>query len=164
MELAKNHSRDADEVSKQSEKGDSPASFQGGLVNAFNNTDWKKSFPPKLSPEQLQLASTPARDGLGLQELLLVNETAEVKKREIPQIKNEESRLPQVGLVIGATAIAMFLTRNAHGAIMLGGTSGGAVIGGGLAYCYDRYLDSKRPAKTLTPSTEDLHKKLKEKE
>lgn len=117
-----------------------------------------------ITKEQLQLS--PRNDLAKFPNLQLTAEptsTEPPKAKDYPQIKgSDESRLPQVGMVIGGTAIAMLLTRNAHGAVMLFGTSAGALVGGAAAYSYDRYLESKR-GPVLTPTQADLQKRLLEK-
>lgn len=121
--------------------------------------------PAKLTQENLQLSlrQDQTKELPNIQ-LIAENCPAEAPKtKDYPQLKvSDESRLPQVGMVIGGTALALLLTRNAHGAIMLAGTSAGALIGGAAAYGYDRYLDSKR-GPVLTPTQADLQKKFLEK-
>jgi hypothetical protein len=142
-----------------SEAFDQSRSLLGG--DAFNIANW----PTSISKEHLQLAP---RADLG-KEFPNIQLTAEncgqesPKPKDYPQIKiSDESRLPQVGMVIGGTALAMILTRNAHGAVMLFGTASGALVGGAVAYGYDRYLENKR-GPVLTPTQADLQKKLLEK-
>lgn len=121
--------------------------------------------PTTITKEQLQLSprNDLAKEFPNLQLTAENLATEPTRAKDYPQIKvSDESRLPQVGMVIGGTAIAMLLTRNAHGAVMLFGTSAGALLGGAAAYSYDRYLESKR-GPVLTPTQADLQKRLLEK-
>jgi len=133
-------------------------------TEAFPKFEAHKSLASKLAGEQTHFSTAARKTDLpGIELIDTASKLDKPKRSDIPQLKSDESRLPQVGMVIAATALGMFLTRNAHGAVMLVTTSGGAIVGGALAYGYDRYLDSKRTATNLTPSTEDLQKKLLEK-
>jgi hypothetical protein len=134
-------------------------------TEAFPKFEAHKSLASKLAGEQTHF-STAASKTADVPSIELIDTASKLdkpKRSDIPQLKSDESRLPQVSMVIAATALGLFLTRNAHGAVMLATTSGGAIVGGALAYGYDRYLDSKRTATNLTPSAEDLQKKLLEK-
>lgn len=117
----------------------------GASVNAFdqsrallgNEAFNIEKYPTSITKEQLQLSPRAdlAKEFPNIQ-LTAVNCGPEAPKpNDYPQIKiSDESRLPQVGMVIGGTALAMILTRNAHGAVMLFGTASGALVGGAAAY------------------------------
>lgn len=135
------------------------------LNSSAINSDQLKLFGHQLVNDDLpylQLTGDTASPGSKS-----ISESSNYKSalKDYPQLNgkgNEESRLPQVGMVIGSTALALLLLRNAHGAAMMFGTAGGALVGGGIATLYDRYLDSKRPTQ-LYPTSQELQNKVIEK-